>query len=253
MKIIMVDDENTSVHAFVDRVIDNPDIECHYFKDDPEAVLSYIKKSPIQGAILDINMPNINGIDLAKKIIAIDENIKIVFLTGLNVKKEELPLKVRQHTLGIIYKPINDMDLKHYLNEIINQTSLLKVEMFGNFDCFINGELVKFSSKKSKELFALLLSMNGKSLTMEHAITCLWPDKHLSNSKILYRDAVWRLRHTLQEIKFNCVKFQRALLVLNKENIVCDYYDYLEGKVDKDMDNFLIDYDWSLDMKYQEE
>ena len=251
MKIIMVDDENASIHSFIDRVIDDPNVECRFFKDNKEDVLSYIRNNKVNGAVLDINMPNINGITLADALIDEDKDIKIVFLTGLNNSMNNLPKKVREHTLGFIYKPINDNDLKHYLNLLTERTSILKVEMFDTFDCFINGSLVKFSSKKSKELFALLLSLNGKSLSMEHAITCLWPDKDLERSKILYRDAVWRLRQTLSDIKFNCVTFQRALLLLNKENIECDYYDYLNGKLKRNMDDFLIEYEWSMDNKYR--
>ena len=40
---------------------------------------------------------------------------------------------------------------------------------------------------------------------MEQAITALWPDKPLEKSKILYRDAVWRLRQTLKENEFTVV------------------------------------------------
>ena len=253
MKIVMVDDENGSIHAFIDRVVENPDIDCKFFKDNKEDVLSYISSTRVNGAILDIKMPRIpgGGISLAEDIIAINPDIKIVFLTGLNTKLEDLPDNVRQHSLGIIYKPINDDELNYYLREMNNQTSTLDVKMFGGFDCFINGHLVQFTSKKSKELFALLLSLNGKSLTMEHALTCLWPDKEVLKSKILYRDAVWRLRQTLSNIKFNCVSFQRAVLLLDKSNIKCDYYEYLENKLkDVDEGTFLSEYEWSLDNSY---
>ena len=251
MRIVMVDDENSSIHTFIDKILDDSDIEPRFFKDNEKEILNYVAAKKINAAILDIKMPNIvgGGFALAKKLIEINPKIKIVFLTGLNIKKEDIPEDIANNVLGIMYKPINDDELRYFLKELSNQSSVLKAEMFGTFDCFINGSVVRFSSKKSKELFALLLTLNGKSLTMEHAITCLWPDKNTEQSKVLYRDAVWRLRQTLSSIKFECVEFQRGLLILDKSNIESDYYDYLDGKIEKNtLDDFLVEYDWSIDI-----
>lgn len=247
MKIIVVDDEISSLHVFLDQIIENKDIEYKFFKDDLNAIISYFKNNSIDGAFLDINMPNVNGVELAKKIIASSPFTKIVFVTGLNYKMNDLPEEVKKHTQGIIYKPVKESELERYINIIVDVKPVLHVKTFGHFDCFINNHVVKFSSNKSKELFALLIAMNGKSLTMEHAITCLWPDKPLDKSKISYRDAVWRLRSTLKEIGFPCVEFSRALLTLNKENIECDYYDLLNGKDVFYNGEFMVSYEWSLD------
>ena len=140
-------------------------------------------------------------------------------------------------------------NLEKDLRIISQKKPTLKVTMFNSFDCFINNHIVTFSSSKSKELFALLLALNGKSLTMSQAITCLWPDKDIEKAKVLYRDAVWRLRSTLEEIEFPCVDFQRALLVLDKSNIKCDYYDFLNGKKKIANEAFLQSYDWSYDFE----
>ncbi len=118
--------------------------------------------------------------------------------------------------------------------------------MFGTFECFIYHQIVLFSSTKSKELFALLLTYHGKSLSMSDAISQLWPDKDIEKSKILYRDAVWRLRRALKDISFNCVTFSKALLILNTKNISCDYWDYLANKNNDYNGEFLKSYDWSI-------
>ncbi len=246
MKILVVDDEVNALHLFLDEVISDTEFEYKFLKDDEEAILNYVKNNQVIGAFLDIKMPNIYGPELAKKLIAINKDIRITFVTGLNFSFNSLPNEIKNNVLGIIYKPINSIELSNYLLKIANIKPVLKVRMFGHFDCFLNNSLVHFSSNKSKELFALLLALNGKSLTMEQAITNLWPDKDIDKAKILYRDAVWRLRSTLQEIGFECVNFQRALLTLNKENIECDYYDLLNGKDVFYNDEFLVPYEWSI-------
>lgn len=246
MKIIVVDDEINSLHLFLDQIIANDDVEYKFFKDDPSLVLSYVKNNSVDGAFLDINMPNISGIELAKKILDISKKIKICFITGLNVTVDNLDESIKNNVLGIIYKPVSVLKLEHFISLMRNESSLIEVKTFGTFDCFVNGRLVKFTSSKAKELFALLVVNRGKSITMEQVITYLWPDKQIDKAKILYRDAVWRLRNTLQENSIDCVEFSRASLALKNKNIRCDYYDLLDGKDVYYPGEFLLSYEWSL-------
>ena len=248
MRIIIVDDEIKALQLFLSQIVDI-DLEYRFFKDDKAAIIDFAKKNELSGAFLDVNMPNINGIELARKLLQIDHSIKIVFVTGTNVKMEQLPEDIANNVIDIIYKPFSTDSIEKALRIISKKKPVLTAKMFGSFDCFINNHIVQFTSSKSKELFALLLALNGKSLTMSQAITYLWPDKDVDKAKILYRDAVWRLRSVLEDISFNCVDFQRALLVLDKSNIKCDYYDFLEGKKKIADESFLSSYDWSLDFE----
>ena len=250
MRVIIVDDEIKALQLFLSQIVDI-ELEYRFFKDDEKAVLDFVSNNEVSGAFLDVNMPNIDGVSLAKKLIAKDPNIKIVYVTGTNTKMEDLPKEIVDNVIDIIYKPFTTDIIEKDLRMISKKIPKLEVTMFGSFDCFINNHIVTFSSSKSKELFALLLTLNGKSLTMDQAISYLWPDKDLDKAKILYRDAVWRLRSTLEEIQFPCVDFKRAMLVLNKANIKCDYYDFLDGKkkIKEDVATFLSSYDWSLDFE----
>ena len=249
MKIIAVDDEFGSLSIFLGEVMDETEVECQFFSGKVDQILSYCQNNDIKAAFLDINMAEISGIDLAKRILAVKPKTKIVFVTGTETTLESLPADIKDHTLGIIYKPLTRIELKNYLAQIENKASVLTVKTFGGFDCFIDGELVSFSSNKSKELFALLIALNGNSLSMNQAISSLWPDKDLERAKKLYRDAVWRLRATLSDIHFECVNFARALLTLDRANIECDYYDFLSGKEVFYGGLFLPSYDWSMDFQ----
>lgn len=250
MRCLVVDDEKSALHLFFDNVIGiDQDIEFHYYLDDVEKIEKSIISNNIDAIFMDIKMPRINGIDLASELIKVKNSLKIVFITGLDISYKQLPLSILNNVVDILYKPLDNEKLIDVIAKLKNAKKILNVQMFNTFECFINNRMVMFSSSKSKELFALLLSQNGKSLQMEHAITLLWPDKELDKAKILYRDAVWRLRATLKEIDFNCVEFRRANLLLNKENIDCDYYRYLDGDLSAYSSFFCSTYDWSLDIE----
>ncbi len=191
MKIIVVDDEMSALHAFLNEIIEEQGVEYKFYRDDIAAVCKYTAENAVDAAFLDINMPKMNGIELAEKLIKISPALKLVFITGLSVTESDLPENVRQHTAGFLYKPYDMSRLLMLMSLIKDKRRVLKAEMFDTFDCFVDGNKVNFSSSKSKELFALLLAYNGKTLTMGDAIAHLWPDGEADKSKILYRDAVW--------------------------------------------------------------
>jgi two-component SAPR family response regulator len=236
----------SALYVFLNEIIGKDGIEYKFFKDDESEILNYLSQNKVDAAFLDIGMPNINGIELAQKLIQKNGEIKIVFTTGLTVGKDDLPPDVRAKTLGFVYKPYDNNVLVNYLSQIANQTPVMTVKMFGSFDCFIGDRMVNFSSNKSKELFALLLTYDGKGLTMTDAISHLWADHDVERAKKLYRDAVWRLRKTLEEINFNCVIFGREQLSIKKDNIQCDYWEYLRSGKGDYRGEFLKNYDWSI-------
>lgn len=248
MKIIVVDDESTALHLFLDEAMkSDQSVDFHFFQDDAEAILSYCKNNDVGGAILDARMPSISGIDLARELIQVKPDIKIIFLTGTSLTLKEVPSQIAKNVLSVVYKPLTSLSLGMFLDQLKSEKSKIEAKTFGAFDCFLYGKPIHFSSSKSKELFALLVIMRGKSVTMEQAITSLWPDKDLDKAKILYRDAVWRLRSTLEEAHCPAVRFSRALLSLDRELVSCDYYDLCDGKRGTYAGPFLPNYEWAAD------
>ena len=251
MRVIVVDDELHALHDFLSAVIGEEKIEYRFFRDDVKTILHYATENEIDGAFLDINMVEVNGFELAKKLLAVRPNLKIAFITGLMIEEKDIPSALVPSTVSLIHKPYRREDLTEALAKFGNAQPLIHAKLLGKFDCFYSGKLMLFSSSKSKELFALLLANNGRSITMDSAISALYPEKDLDKAKILYRDAVWRLRKTLEEVHCECVSFQRALLLLNKSMVVCDYYDLLSGKDVYYGGAFLPEYEWSLPFKQE--
>ena len=247
MKIIVVDDEMNALHAFLNEIIQEQGVEYKFYRDDVVAVCKYISENAVDAAFLDINMPNVNGVELAERLIALSPDLKVVFITGLTFTEKDLPESVRARTAGFLYKPYSMENLLRILSLVRDKKRVIRAEMFDAFDCFVDGKKVNFSSFKSKELFALLLAYKGRTLTMGDAIAQLWPDGEADKSKILYRDAVWRLRKTLSDVGVNCVEWRRAALSVDRSLISCDYWDYLLTGEGDYTGEFCKLYDWSVD------
>lgn len=250
MKIIVVDDEIASLTVFLSHVINQDDIEYKFFLDHPKKAIDYVKSNQVDGAFLDINMPEIDGVDLAQELLNVNPAISIVFITGYSYDVEALQKRFGSSLLGFAYKPYDSELLNRFIDQVYNHSKkpVLRFRTFGAFDLFVNGRALRFSSSKSKELLALLVAYDGSSLTMDEAIAHLWPEKDIDLAKRLYRDAVWRLRSVLKEYGLSfLVDFKRAVLYLQKDGVICDYWSFLHEQEGVYQGQFLIGYDWSFD------
>ncbi len=247
MKIIAVDDEMESLSNFLLQIINKSQIEYKFFLENPLDALTYCERHVVNAAFLDIRMPIINGVELAEKLIQINPNIKIVFITGFTYNEEEIKKRLGSNLLGFCYKPFDSEKLNAFISSIAYQEErLIELKCSGPFDLFLNGRLVSFSSTKAKELLALLTAYQGSTLTMNDAIAHLWPDKDVELAKKLYRDAVWRLRKTLKDNELgDLVIFEKAKSSISNINIKCDFWECMNGKLETfDSAQFMVNYPW---------
>ena len=82
MKIIVVDDELSALNTFLPNVVDNTEIECKMFMNAPRSALEYVRINKVDVAFLDIRMPEIDGVDLAERMLEINPELKIVFISA---------------------------------------------------------------------------------------------------------------------------------------------------------------------------
>jgi len=82
-KIFVVDDEYDVIYI-VKQILEEIGLFQVDAFTDPSIALSYFKPYKYDLVILDIRMPDINGLDLYKKIKAVDENVKVCFLTAVH-------------------------------------------------------------------------------------------------------------------------------------------------------------------------
>ncbi len=251
MKIVVIDDEFSALNTFLYYVIDKYDVEFKMFMKNPLDSLEYLSQNNVAAVFLDINLPTINGVELARKMLKIDKKIKIVFISAYAFEKETIQKEFGKNLIGFCDKPYSENTLDKYMRKIIDFEKKVYIETFGSFNVFINNCPLKFLSAKSKELLALLVDRNGSSVTMGEVISNLWPDYPVEKSKILYRDAVWKLRKVLNENELtNLVNFNRAQLNINKI-YQCDYWRFLEGYTLDFTGEYMINYDWSVNTQFK--
>ena len=82
MKVVIVDDENTSVQHLKSQLENYPDVEIAATFTDSVEALSYLIRTPCDLLFLDIEMPNISGLYIAEQITLLHPGVKVCFITA---------------------------------------------------------------------------------------------------------------------------------------------------------------------------
>ncbi len=219
------------------------------FRSSKEA-LEYAEKNTVEFAILDIEMPEINGLDLGKRLREAFPGIVLIYTT---VRVDWIADVIRMKADYCMIKPYSRYDIEDAAERAIllskRQKKHLTAHMFGRFDVFLNGQVLHFKNAKSKELLALCMDRCGGNVSMEEVIDKLWPERAYDEKvKRLYRKAVMNLQGTLRE-KGITELFQtaRGSCHISKEEVECDYYTYLiapEKNEKMFQGDYLFDYSW---------
>ena len=108
MKVICVDDEQPALDTFRLKAKGFPEIESLRLFSDCEEAIRYAGENRIDAAFLDIEMPDMGGIELARELKKKDCNIRIFFMTAF----EQYALDAfGVKALGYIMKPYTKAEI----------------------------------------------------------------------------------------------------------------------------------------------
>ena len=122
-RVLIVDDE-PDVTLVLKQVLDENGFEADSY-DEPRLALNNFKANMYDLLLLDIKMPDINGLDLYQEMRKIDDKVKVCFLTASEMfyekfRKEEPYCKFDKELF--IAKPIENEELLDHLNKVINNS-----------------------------------------------------------------------------------------------------------------------------------
>ena len=118
-KILLVDDDPDITLTFKVGLEDDKSFEVYAYTD-PLEVLSNFKPHFYDLLLVDINMPNMNGFELCKRILEIDVNVRICFITAADTNIEALREVYPTLSVGcFIKKPVSiDQLIKRLKSEL---------------------------------------------------------------------------------------------------------------------------------------
>ena len=249
MKILLVDDEELQLIR-LEKICKKIKPEDEYFiYTNPVKAFREVKDIKIDIAFLDIEMPGYNGVEMAKRLIGINPQINIIFVTAYDDYAIDA---YKLHASGYIMKPVSEEDIKKELDglrysvEKQDNEKLIQVKCFGNFEVFKDGVPLKFHRQKSKELFAYLVDREGAATNMNELNAILWDEDKNSYLRNLIAD----IQDTLKEVGASDVFIKRYNeCFIDVSKIDCDAYEYKKNNPEAIIayrGEYMIQYSWAM-------
>ena len=235
MTIICVDDEDLILNLTISM--------CHNITGVTSVVgftrglkaLDWIKNNPADIVLLDINMPDIDGISLAVRIKEVRSDAVIIFLTGYG---EHAVDAFSLHASGYLLKPVSPERLEEEIRYAVSiqpkkPSSHIVVETFGEFDIIVDGTVVAFARSRAKELLAYLIDRQGRSISRGNVFSALWEDTPYDRPMQKQLDVIIRsLKSTLEEYGISeILEMKRGYLRIRPELLDCDLYRFFDGDI----------------------
>lgn len=250
MKTILVDSEPLMRQKLEEVMNGIREVDVVGSFKNSEKALEYAEENTVEFALLDTEMPVMDGLDLGRKLQKICPGIVLIYITENSARLADI-LKMKADYC--IMKPCGREEIVEAAERAKllckRQKKRVTVQMFGRFDVFLNEEVLYFKNAKSKELLALCMDRCGGNVSMEEVIDKLWPERIYDEKvKRLYRKAVMNLQGTLKEKGImDFFQTERGNCHISKTGVECDYYTYLVEPEKNDRmfrGEYLFDYSW---------
>lgn len=233
IKAVLVDDEKPALRVLVHLLNAYPEISIVGMYTSPLKAIDEIGRLKPQVVFLDINMPQLRGIDAASRILDSSHDTDIVFVTAFDQYAIEA---FELHALDYILKPVDPERLKKTVERVMNKKPVFKqsddrklqIKCLGRFKvAWENQEPIKWRAEKTRELFAFLLYHQGRDITKEEFMDKLWPEYDPEKAIRQLYNGIYHIRKALEKYGID-----RSMINVNSN------YNLKLGTVDYDIKRF---------------
>lgn len=268
MNVVLIDDEQHALDYLEDLLSEYEDVQVVGKYLNPTIGIENILEHDVDLVFLDINMPNVSGMDVAAELKDNNPNLHIVFVTAYN-----------QYALNAFEVDAIDYLMKPVLQERLDKTlsrikrlkgnepleAKMRISMFHQLQFILPDSKpvpIQFKMTKVQHLFIYLLHHRSRLVRKDQLIDLLWDDLEEKNAYSQLYNAIYIIRKKLMPYqKFvEIVTFPDSYqLDLNNAatdvdefestipalpNLTEDTYPAHQQAIDIYTDNFLLDYDY---------
>ncbi|MDK2599870.1 response regulator [Bacillus stercoris] len=216
MKALIVDDEHLALLHFKKMLERTNAFQSIMAYQDPVEALEHPETPAVDAVFLDIEMPGVNGIELAEAIQSMNENIQVVFITAYNefaIKAFELNA-IDYLLKPVVYKrletTVERIKTNHMLRQNAENTEAhFSIQCFGSlqFHQILKGVKanipVKWRTSKAREIYLFLLHNLGRVVSKDMLIDLFWPHYDISKASTQLYSTIYQIRKLFSQIPFS--------------------------------------------------
>lgn len=179
-KILIVEDEENIAEVLI-AYAKQQDYETEHFNSG-KGVVSFVKQNAVDLILLDLMLPDVDGIELCKQIRAFS-SVPIIMLTAKSEEIDRL-LGLELGTDDYICKPFSPKEVIARIKAVLRRTSQPKTNIINHnnfqlhkddYEARLNGKSIGFTAVEFK-MFLLFISHVGRVFTREDIINNVYSD-----------------------------------------------------------------------------
>lgn len=217
-RVILVEDEKFALNYMIKMLKGFKELTVVAAFSSPEEVLYSIDKLKADVAFLDIEMPRMNGIELARKLMEKQHKLQIVFTTAYSKYAVDA---FGVEAMDYLLKPVNYQDIMRVIKRLnktktdyskkqnSSEPSALETESLKScqircFGCFeikdTKNQFIKWPTKKAEEVFAYFLMHQGSYINKWELMDKFWPDMEEERGLHNLYNTIYRVKQVLKKL-----------------------------------------------------
>lgn len=217
MRILIVEDEPdtlSEIETCLKRYDGTLEIESC---ENPLLAIKAFQSNSFDAVLLDIQMPEMTGLELAECLSAMSPKIHIVFITAFNHYGAEA---FDLNAVDYVLKPIRQERFNKALDKIKKEIEEMKkasvpeggvtIRVLGKLVVSKGNHILRWKRRKSPEIFAFLLHHLGTPVHKETLCETMWPEYDPQKALAYLQTIMYQLRKNLAELDENCITIEYA-------------------------------------------
>lgn len=189
IQVVLVDDEEHALDMLSILLHQMEEVAVAGTFTNPLTALDAMKHMQVDAVFLDIEMPGMNGLDLARALQANQPHIQIIFTTAY---AEHAIEAFEIYSVDYLLKPIRSERLRQSIQRVREGNSSKTpaegpfIQCMGGFAVHLGGleqGQMSWRTTKEKELCAFLVSRRGQAVEQPIVIEALWPEAEADKTR----------------------------------------------------------------------
>ncbi|MGN7762308.1 response regulator [Paenibacillus sp. 22594] len=243
MKAILIDDEKPALQHLERLLTKDGRLKISGKYTSARLGLQHLQQDKADVVFLDIGMPEMNGLEAAEHIAALDRGIQIVYITAYTeyaieaFEQNAVDYLLKPVTTQRLSKTLERLDSREKQSRVVEETSAdnrsLSILCFKRLEFLDSGELgrkLQWRTSKAQEVFALLLHHRGQWILKDTIVDLVWPAFQPEKAVTNLHTTVYHIRKLLKIWGLNVlVEFSQERYRLTYEEVSFDVEDFMLG------------------------
>jgi len=230
IRTIIVDDEQLAIDKMERLLRDSGLAAVEGRFTEPLEALEFLKENKVDAVFLDIEMPEMDGMELSSRIMDLQGEAAVIFVTAYNQYAVEA---FRLNALDYLMKPVTAERLGETLHRIIEGKSLpvpageMRVRCFGRFGVKAGRESIKFRTEKAEELLAFLIDKRDSFVSRREILDGIWEEFDGDRALAHFNTTLHYVKKALLSYGIQIpITYDRGGYKFNLEALTCDYLKF---------------------------